>query len=248
MVKLHTNLQKQICKEVKAVAKYEHVYQDLRHKILDGYYAPWGSLDNEEVLCKRYEVSRPTLQKAIRQLKQDGFIHSKQGSGIFVNPPEFFKQDNLTTLSERLADKGSLVTSDIVRCERNITCPELAPIFRVGEDETYIHYERLRRVDGKPHAFEETYMPEYLFKNFDESVLHGSMISYIEKDCGYEISHDIKSVSAVIPSQEIAGYLGVDLPCALLQIDHYVYLTRSICVQFTREITLDNDIRIAYIR
>ena len=70
------------------MTKQDEVYEDLRRRIVNGEYASWGSLENEAVLCKRYGVSRPTLQKAVARLKQDGLVHSRQGSGVFVNPPE----------------------------------------------------------------------------------------------------------------------------------------------------------------
>lgn len=230
------------------MTKHEEVYRDLRQKILDGHYASWGSLENEAVLCKRYEVSKPTLQKAITRLKQDGFLHTRQGSGIFVNPPEFFRQNNnLTTLSERFAGTGQRVESRVLELER-VECGDLDDVFHLGPKEELIHYRRLRLVDGEPHAVEDTHMPAYLFKDFDERALDGSMIHYIEDVCGYGISHDVKRVHAILPSERDALLLGRDAGSPLLQIDHFVYLVKSVIVQYTEEITVDEDIKIPFVR
>ena len=59
------------------MSKHEAIYHDLRKKILNGTYASRSALESEEVLCKRYEVSRPTLRKALDALKQDGLVHSR---------------------------------------------------------------------------------------------------------------------------------------------------------------------------
>lgn len=40
------------------MSKHEAIYHDLRKKILNGTYASRSALESEEVLCKRYEVSR----------------------------------------------------------------------------------------------------------------------------------------------------------------------------------------------
>ncbi|WP_455137253.1 GntR family transcriptional regulator [Thermophilibacter sp.] len=226
------------------MSKNEMVYQDLRKKILSGYYAPFSALDNEAVLCKRYGVSRPTLQKAIARLKQDGFVHSQQGSGVYVNSPEFFKQTNLLTLSERYRNSSSKITSEVLCLER-VAMGEYADTFHLPSDETLIHYQRVRYVDGKPHSYEDTHMPAYLFKDFNEKALQGSMISYIEDACGYQVSHDMKRVSAVHPSREVADCLGVSTRTPLLKIDHFVYLVRSVVVQYTEEITLDEHLLIS---
>ena len=230
-----------------ALSKNEAVYQDLRKKILSGYYAPFSALDNEAVLCKRYGVSRPTLQKAISRLRQDGFVHSQQGSGVYVNPPEFFRQNNLRTLSERFRSTSSQVTSRVLMICRE-PMGEYAETFHLPAEEQLIHYQRVRYVDGKPHSYEDTRMPAYLFMDFDEGALLGSMIHYIEDVCGYQISHDMKRVSAVRPPAAVAGHLGVAEGTPLLRVDHYVYLVRSVMVQYTEEITLDEDITISDIR
>ena len=229
------------------LSKNEAVYQDLRKKILSGYYVPFSALDNEAVLCKRSGVSRPTLQKAIGHLRQDGFVHSQQGSGVYVNPPEFFRQNNLLTLSERFRTTSSEVSSRVLMVGRE-GMGDYAETFHLPPEEELIHYQRVRYVDGRPHSYEDTRMPAYLFKDFDERALLGSMIHYIEDVCGYQISHDMKRVSAVMPGEAVAACLEVPRDTPLLRVDHYVYLVRSVMVQYTEETTLDSDITISDIR
>lgn len=227
--------------------KHEEVYKDIRKKILNGTYAARRALESEVVLSKRYDVSRPTLHKALEALKRDGLVHSRQGAGIFVNPKEFFIENNLTTLSERYAGEGVKVTSEVIRLE-TVEAGELGEMFQVGDKDPLIHYLRLRNVDGEPRAFEETYMPTYLFPEFGERPLHGSMIHYIEDECGYSINHVNKRIHAINATSCVARLLKVPEGSALLQVDHSVYLLRSVLVQYTEEITLDNGITITSVR
>ena len=101
---------------------------------------------------------------------------------------------------------------------------------------------------GKPHALENTDMPSYLFPDFTEKALLGSVIHYIEEDCGYSISHVNKRVRAVAATKEVAGLLDVSRGRPLLEVDHSVYLLRSVMVQFTEEITLDDGVSITSVR
>lgn len=244
---MHTNLYAPIYVEADAMSKHEAIYHDLRKKILNGTYASRSALESEEVLCKRYEVSRPTLRKALDALKQDGLVHSRQGAGIFVNPPEFFAENNLTTLSERFAGQRVGVSSKVLLCE-TVPAGAFADAFQIAEKDPLIHYRRLRLVGGKPHALENTYMPSYLFPDFTEKALLGSVIHYIEEDCGYSISHVNKRVRAVAATKEVAGLLDVSRGRPLLEVDHSVYLLRSVMVQFTEEITLDDGVSITSVR
>ncbi|MCD7894933.1 MAG: GntR family transcriptional regulator [Erysipelotrichaceae bacterium] len=227
--------------------KHQDVYLDLRKKILNKYYAPWSALESEEILCKKYNVSRPTLQKAIAHLKQDGFVHSRQGSGVYINPPEFHKHNNLETLSERFKDGNVTIENKIYLFEK-IKSGDKNAIFQINEDEILIHYKRARIIEGKVHSFEETYMPLYLFPDLNEKDLDGSMIQYIEQKCGFAISHDIKKVSAINIDEEMSSILKIEKGKSILQVVHSVYLTRSVLAQYTIEITTDPEIRIASVR
>ncbi|QOY60879.1 GntR family transcriptional regulator [Thermophilibacter immobilis] len=229
------------------MSKHEDVYRDLRKKILNGSYATRSALESEEVLSKRYGVSRPTLHKALDALKRDGLVHSRQGAGIFVNPSEFFIQNNLTTLSERYAGEGVVITSEVLLLE-TVPSRDMGEMFQIDPSDPLIHYLRLRRVDGHPKSLEETYMPSYLFPSFEEECLQGSMIHYIEDVCGYSISHVNKRIKPVIAEGETASRLEVPEGTAMLQVNHSVYLLRSVMVQYTVETTLDSSISVTSVR
>lgn len=69
--------------------KYLRVLNTLRERIENGTYAPGAALPSESQLCTEFDVSRPTVLKALGILKQDGWIESQQGKGSFVRgrPP-----------------------------------------------------------------------------------------------------------------------------------------------------------------
>jgi len=63
---------------------YQQVTQDLRAAILTRRLEPGEQLPSGPELAKRYGVSRMTVQQAIRRLKDEGLVVSRQGSGVFV--------------------------------------------------------------------------------------------------------------------------------------------------------------------
>lgn len=217
------------------------VYEDIKEKIEKGMYKSWSSIEGEQILCEMYGVSRTTIRKAISELKQEGYLHSRQGSGVFVNPPEFYKEKNLTTLSERIEDKEKL--ENVVLDFRVIEADEdLAEVFNLTAGSKLFYYERLRKVNDVPKVLEKTYMPQYLFKDFNEEVLKGSVVKYIEEDCNRTISHDTKNITAINIDQKLAEVLDMEEGAATLQINHKVYLIKSMLAQYTEEIQTQNDI------
>jgi DNA-binding LacI/PurR family transcriptional regulator len=68
--------------------KSQAIYQDLLNRMVRGDLAGKTSLPTEEVLAGCYQCSRPTLRKALKELKQAGVITSVRGSGAYINPQQ----------------------------------------------------------------------------------------------------------------------------------------------------------------
>lgn len=62
----------------------DRVYEDILAMIMSGEIPVGDKLPTEKVLCERSGVSRPVLRQALKQLREDGVIVSRQGSGSFV--------------------------------------------------------------------------------------------------------------------------------------------------------------------
>src|SRR6266540_807817 len=63
---------------------YQQVANALRAAILTKKYAPGDQLPSGHELSKTYGVARMTIQQAIRLLRDEGLVISRQGSGVFV--------------------------------------------------------------------------------------------------------------------------------------------------------------------
>lgn len=62
----------------------DNVYENILQMIMQGEIAVGEKLPTEHGLCDRLQVSRPVLRQALKQLREDGVIVSRQGSGSFV--------------------------------------------------------------------------------------------------------------------------------------------------------------------
>ena len=63
---------------------YQQVANAVRAAILTRKFAPGEKLPSGNELAKRYGVARMTVQQAIRLLRDEGLIVSRQGSGVYV--------------------------------------------------------------------------------------------------------------------------------------------------------------------
>lgn len=62
----------------------DHVYEKILAMISSGQIPVGAKLPTEHALSDQLEVSRPVLRRALKQLRADGVVVSRQGSGSFV--------------------------------------------------------------------------------------------------------------------------------------------------------------------
>ncbi|MEO7742249.1 MAG: GntR family transcriptional regulator [Usitatibacter sp.] len=66
---------------------YMQVVSALKDEIVRGIHPVGSQLPTEEKLCKRFSISRYTVREAIRRLRDDHLVSSRQGAGTTVVPP-----------------------------------------------------------------------------------------------------------------------------------------------------------------
>ena len=63
------------------------VHDRLRRAILNGEYAAEERLPGEMTLAGQFDVSRPVIRAALKRLRDEGLVTSRQGSGSYVCAP-----------------------------------------------------------------------------------------------------------------------------------------------------------------
>lgn len=63
---------------------YQQVAASLRNAITTRTFQPGDKLPSQAELSKQFGVARMTVQQALRLLKEEGLVASRQGSGMFV--------------------------------------------------------------------------------------------------------------------------------------------------------------------
>src|SRR5713226_4612827 len=74
--------------EVKSAGHlYLQVARTLKEEIVGGVYPVGSQLPAEDDLCERFSISRYTVREALRRLREDNLVASRQGAGTIVVPP-----------------------------------------------------------------------------------------------------------------------------------------------------------------
>ena len=102
-------------------AKYLAVADTLKREILNGKYESHERFPSEETLARRFGASRPTVERALRELKRESLLESRSGSGSYLTfaarnaagalsviAPDYHKIDFFTDLCDGIASAARI--------------------------------------------------------------------------------------------------------------------------------------------
>ena len=84
-------------------AFYLDIKKDLLDKILSGVYQQGSIIPNEYELAEIYNVSRPTIRKAVQILVDEGYLEKRKKRGTIVCDPTI-RQEFVILADETCAD------------------------------------------------------------------------------------------------------------------------------------------------
>lgn len=168
--------------------KRDFIVQDLLSKIYQNHFEN-GKLPNQRTLAEAYQVSRFTIQEAIRNLQEIGVIHTVQGSGMYIQ--ERLKKNPLI-FNSLTRTPYNRISSKLLSLEKRMSTLEEAQIFQLQAPEEIWIFERARIVDYSFEQIEQSKMPVSLFPDLSKEHIEHSIQEYVEKK-GYQISHYITS-------------------------------------------------------
>jgi len=135
---------------------------------------PEAKIDNEIKLSKLFNVSRPTIRQALKELEIKGYIKKIKGSGTFIAKRKLESNlfNKFISATEDLKNQGRSFQNKILKAEqKKASSIKNSSIDFFDSNERINYVERIRFVDGKPFNFTKFYVRDYNCKNFFKSDL-----------------------------------------------------------------------------
>ncbi|MGO2475338.1 MAG: trehalose operon repressor [Lacticaseibacillus paracasei] len=192
--------------------KYDVIYQDLKDKIEAEIYTTGSLLPSENTLQDMYQASRDTVRKALRLLKDDGFIQSQKGRGsIVINRQEYvFPVSGVVSYAE-LAKQLHLQTRTVVLANHFAALP--AKSFKDVDPDVEVEQMRLlkrvRYLEKEPDIIDIDYLDPRVVPPIPESVARDSLYAYLEGQIGLEIAYATKEITVETATEEDRRYLNL---------------------------------------
>jgi GntR family transcriptional repressor for pyruvate dehydrogenase complex len=104
----------------------KQISENIRSAIMDGSLKVDDQLPTEEILAKKFKVSRPTIREALKRLAAQNLIRSRRGptGGTFVNRPSQEElRSSMTGAAMLMVSMGEFSLSEIAEARRELELP-----------------------------------------------------------------------------------------------------------------------------
>ena len=216
--------------------KYDAIYQDLKEKIEAEIYATGSLLPSESALQDMYQASRDTVRKALRLLKDDGFIQSQKGKGsTVINRQEsVFPVSGVVSYAE-LAAQFHLQTRTVVLTNHFATLPaksfkDVDPTVEVKQMRLL---KRVRYLENEPDIIDIDYLDPKVVPPIPESVAKDSLYAYLEGPVGLTIAYATKEITVEAATEEDQRYLKIPPSAVVVVVRSCSSLTDTTKFQYT---------------
>lgn len=201
------------------LALYQQIMQSIVRRIGDGTWKAGDRISSEQALVDEFGVSRMTVNRALRELTDQGLLVRLAGVGTFV--AEAKAQTTLlkvANLAEEIRRRGHDYRCDILGVERVAASMEIASALQLVTGDPVCHTICVHRENGIPVQLEDRYVslrvvPEFGLQRFSSSMQPAQyLLQHVPLG---EVEH---IVDAMLPSAEQARLLEIrpGEPCLVL--------------------------------
>jgi GntR family transcriptional regulator len=204
--------------------RYQQIVAALRKEIEDNILKAGDMLPSEAELRERFSVSRHTIREALRALRDEGFVESRQGAATRVTKPENAIYTYSVSDVAELLQYATDVRYEIDKTSVVVADAELASRLNCSVGSRWLRVEGFRYVkgDSAPLCWTEIYiLSEYSGVAVQIGRQRGTIYSFIESMYGVRVAQvDQTLQAAAIPPQASAAitFEGADLAIVIRRI------------------------------
>ena len=185
----------------KHLPSYLKIGEELKDMIDEGIVKVGDKLPSENLMAKKFNVSRETFRSAVKLLQEEGRLHVKHGVGTFVAnslPKIPNSLEKLTSITSMINDAGltegeQRESIGIVGCTE-----EWASILNISVGTPVVVHERIRTANEEPVVFSVNIIPHQFIGDSIQQVKEiGSLIKFLEST--YQIKITKADSEIIVP-------------------------------------------------
>lgn len=207
------------------------LYIQLKNVLLDqiksGIWKEKDQIPTELELMESYHLGRDTVRKAVSILVQEGYLIKRRGKGTFVAKTQFsIGFEPLISLRYILQARGLEETNIVLEQSVGIISPESANRARIPQKEEVMRIMRIREVEGRPLAIEESVFSTRGVQ-LEEVNPQESISSFLLQQWGNQIDRIEQIMTNTIATKQEAEQLELSKNSQVLSLERWIYVKES---------------------
>ena len=214
--------------------KYALIKNDIVQAIKTKQLNTDDKILSEAKLCKKYNVSRITVTRAINELVAEDYLYRIQGKGTFVKGKQLSEGvSQLSIFKKRMKEKKLKLETRVLETT-SVTMPvKMANFFNLPSDKNVILLKRLRIVDGKLLCLSIAYlMPEIFYWTTLEDMEHESLYDLLENKYDFKLGNATQEFEVGYLNEKNAKFLEISSQDPCLKLSLYSTLSDGRPAQF----------------
>ena len=214
--------------------KYALIKNDIVQAIKTKQLNTDDKILSEAKLCKKYNVSRITVTRAINELVAEDYLYRIQGKGTFVKGKQLSEGvSQLSSFTKRMKEKKLKLETRVLETT-SVTMPvKMANFFNLPSDKNVILLKRLRIVDGKLLCLSIAYlMPEIFYWTTLEDMEHESLYDLLENKYDFKLGNATQEFDVGYLNEKNAKFLEISSQDPCLKLSLYSTLSDGRPAQF----------------
>ena len=219
----------------KVIPLYYQVSQVLEKMIAKGGIKPGEKLPPEQILADQFEVSRPTINKAISLLATKSLVFRERRKGTFVRGKEvkLTLMQELASFGEAFRKQNIAFHTEVLALRKEKANKDIADRLEKKEGDIVVYLKRLRYVKKEPILLSESYLPYDLFPSLEnEDFIKNSLYSLFEKKYKICVIKTERCVRAIKALDEEAHLLKLAIGEPVIQLEGVAFSTRNLKVEY----------------
>lgn len=198
--------------------RYQAVKDHIRQRVQDGTLKPGDRVASESELVASLGVSRMTVNRALRELSDEGLVRRVAGVGTFVAEEKSTSGLlHVANLADEIRARGHAHTCELLLLQRESASLTVATALGLATGDSVFHVVCVHREDGMPVQLEDRYVsplavPEFMAQDFHRQLPGEYLLKAVPLD---EVEHVVDAVAA---TGEEAARLEIQAgePCLVL--------------------------------
>lgn len=214
--------------------KYALIKNDIVQAIKTKQLNTDDKILSEAKLCKKYNVSRITVTRAINELVAEDYLYRIQGKGTFVKGKQLSEGvSQLSSFTKRMKEKKLKLETRVLETT-SVTMPvKMANFFNLPSDKNVILLKRLRIVDGKLLCLSIAYlMTEIFYWTTLEDMEHESLYDLLENKYDFKLGNATQEFEVGYLNEKNAKFLEISSQDPCLKLSLYSTLSDGRPAQF----------------